>query len=318
MKRGCNGGRGVRQRGRFKLGVTNPYFSGTRGSTSTPYCRLGLRVPEHASSISMTWAACRCRRDSEAIMEVIFPHCAGLDVHKQTVVACVALRATVRRCSSSHLRHHDLGPAGPGRLARLLRRRACRHGSHRRLLEAGVARARRPLRADPGQRRACEKRTRPQDRCQRRDVAGGLAGPRADPCQLRAARGGAGIRTLTRTRKQFVASELPMCSASTRCSRTPTSSSVSCSATSWARAGARCCRPSSTVTPIPNGWPRASPPASRPAAPNCSKPARAHQGTSSLHAQGRLTTSMRSIRRSPPSRRRWVSGSNRFDKPPGC
>src|SRR6059036_125298 len=39
----------------------------------------------------MTWAARRCRRDTEAIMEVICPRCAGLDVHKQTVVACARI-----------------------------------------------------------------------------------------------------------------------------------------------------------------------------------------------------------------------------------
>src|SRR2546428_10357380 len=39
----------------------------------------------------MTWAARRCRRELEAIMEVIYPRCAGLDVHKQTVVACVRI-----------------------------------------------------------------------------------------------------------------------------------------------------------------------------------------------------------------------------------
>ena len=49
MKLGSNGGCGVRQRGRFILGATSPYVSGTRGPTSTPYCRLGPRAPEHAS-----------------------------------------------------------------------------------------------------------------------------------------------------------------------------------------------------------------------------------------------------------------------------
>src|SRR6187397_1631110 len=39
----------------------------------------------------MTWAARRCRRDTEAIMEALHPRCAGLDVHKQTVVACVRI-----------------------------------------------------------------------------------------------------------------------------------------------------------------------------------------------------------------------------------
>src|SRR5947199_355774 len=36
----------------------------------------------------MTWAARRCRRTLEAIMDVIYPRCTGLEVHKQTVVAC--------------------------------------------------------------------------------------------------------------------------------------------------------------------------------------------------------------------------------------
>ena len=59
--------------------------------------------------------------------------------------------------------------------------------------------------------------------------------------------------------------------ASSRFAKMPTSSSASCSATSWARAGARFCRPSSKVRANPSAWPRASIPVSRPAAPNCSK-----------------------------------------------
>ena len=41
----------------------------------------------------MTWAACRRGRFHflEAITDVIYPRCAGLDVHKQTVVACARL-----------------------------------------------------------------------------------------------------------------------------------------------------------------------------------------------------------------------------------
>lgn len=73
------------------LGVPNPCISWTRGLTSTPYCCLGLRAPEHALQTSMMWAARRCRRDMGAIMEVIYPRCAGLDVHKQTVVACARI-----------------------------------------------------------------------------------------------------------------------------------------------------------------------------------------------------------------------------------
>lgn len=36
----------------------------------------------------MTWAARRCRREPGATIEAIYPRCAGLDVHKQTVVVC--------------------------------------------------------------------------------------------------------------------------------------------------------------------------------------------------------------------------------------
>lgn len=58
---------------------------------STPHCCLGLRATKHAFQTSMTWTARRCRRALEAIMQVINPRCAGLDVHKQTVVAWVRI-----------------------------------------------------------------------------------------------------------------------------------------------------------------------------------------------------------------------------------
>ena len=189
-------------------------------------------------------------------MEVIYPHCAGLDVHKQTVVACVRIASD--GAPLQQVRTFDTTTSGLLALADWLDSLASSMSPWKPPACTGsrCGTCSRPLRADPGQRRACEKRARPQDRCQRRDVAGGLAGPRADPCQLRAARGGEELRTLTRTRKQFVRERAGHVQRIDKGSRTPTSSSVSCSATSWARAGARCCRPSSTVTPIPNGWPR--------------------------------------------------------------
>ena len=73
-------------------GVMNPYNRWTRGLTSTPPCDLGLTPQEHVFQTSMTWAAPRCRSyHMEANMEVMYPRCAGLDVHKRTVVACVRL-----------------------------------------------------------------------------------------------------------------------------------------------------------------------------------------------------------------------------------
>ena len=53
-------------------------------------------------------------------MEVIYPRCAGLDVHKQTVVACVRIAGDGAPLQEVRtLCHHHLGAAGPGRLARL-------------------------------------------------------------------------------------------------------------------------------------------------------------------------------------------------------
>ena len=191
-------------------------------------------------------------------MEVIYPRCAGLDVHKQTVVACVRIAGD--GAPLQEVRTFATTTSGLLALADWLdslRRRARRDGGHRRVLEAGVARARRPLRAGAGQRRARQERARAQDRRQRRDVAGRPAGPWPDPRQLRAAGGGAGAARAHAHAQAVRARAQPRTSsASRRCSRTPTSSSASCSPTSWARAAARCCRPSSTARTIPSTWPR--------------------------------------------------------------
>lgn len=60
-------------------------------------------------------------------MEVVYPRCCGLDVHKKTVVACRIL-----------LWDHDRGPLGSGRLAGRGGSDAGSDGEHRGLLEAGV------------------------------------------------------------------------------------------------------------------------------------------------------------------------------------
>ena len=57
MKRGSNIECGVRHRGRFVLGASNPYVSWTGGPTSTPSCRLGSLTLEHAFQNPMTRAA---------------------------------------------------------------------------------------------------------------------------------------------------------------------------------------------------------------------------------------------------------------------
>jgi transposase len=65
------------------------------------------------------------------------------------------------------------------------------------------------------------------------------------------------LRDLTRTRKQLVRERASH--ASTRSCRTPTSSSAPCSATSWARAGAPSSPRSLPARPTPRSSPRTSP-----------------------------------------------------------
>ena len=50
-------------------------------------------------------------------MEVLYPRCAGLDVHKETVVAGVRLAARGGKVVTrgADLRHHDREPARAGR-----------------------------------------------------------------------------------------------------------------------------------------------------------------------------------------------------------
>jgi hypothetical protein len=73
-------------------------------------------------------------------MEVLYPHCAGLDVHKDTVVACVRhmVHGTVTREVRTFW-DDDKGSAGPVGVAGGPRLHACRDGGDRRLLEAGLA-----------------------------------------------------------------------------------------------------------------------------------------------------------------------------------
>src|SRR6516165_10484642 len=82
----------------------------------------------------------RRRRCWEEYMEVTYPRCAGLDVHKETVVACVRIVAggEVSRLSAD-VRDDDGEPDRVGRVAGSERLHACGDGSDRGVLEAGVA-----------------------------------------------------------------------------------------------------------------------------------------------------------------------------------
>ena len=95
-------------------------------------------------------------------MEVLYPRCAGLDVHKDTVVACVRLASD--GAAKSEVRTFDTTTPGLLALSAWLaeqRLHPCRDGGDRHLLEAGLAH---PVgwrvHADPGQRGACQERAR--------------------------------------------------------------------------------------------------------------------------------------------------------------
>ena len=73
-------------------------------------------------------------------MEGLYPRCAGLDVHKDTVAASVRIQEAGRaRHPRRELRHDNEGTTSTGRLARRTRGDARRNGGHRHLLEAGLA-----------------------------------------------------------------------------------------------------------------------------------------------------------------------------------
>ena len=70
-------------------------------------------------------------------MDILYPRCAGLDVHKDTVVACV--RVVGNGAAHGEVRTFDTtthGPAGAVRLVGRERLHPCRDGSNRHLLEA--------------------------------------------------------------------------------------------------------------------------------------------------------------------------------------
>ena len=72
-------------------------------------------------------------------MQVLYPRCCALDVHKQTVVAC--LRIAEPSKVTTEVRTFDTTTASLISLRDWLGEQvhACGDGGHRRLLEAGVA-----------------------------------------------------------------------------------------------------------------------------------------------------------------------------------
>ena len=166
-------------------------------------------------------------------MDVMHERCAGLDVHKATIVACV--RTVTGGKVNRECRTFDTTTAG------LLALLAWLHGiglhsrgdgGDRRLLEAGMEHPqRRRLRTDAGERGPHQERPRPQDGRQRRHVDRRFDGLRPDQGELRSGRGDLGAAfAAARPQDSRPASRPATSSAFRRRWRRPTSSSTRSSA----------------------------------------------------------------------------------------
>ena len=123
-------------------------------------------------------------------MEVLYPALCGpgcAQGHDRGLRALVATARRCRRCAASAPR--PPGAARTGRLAGRARLHARGDGSHRRVLEAGVARAGGEFELVLANAAHIKQRARAQDRRQRRHVDRRSARARPDPRQLRAAAG---------------------------------------------------------------------------------------------------------------------------------
>ena len=138
-------------------------------------------------------------------MEVLYPRCAGLDVHQASVVACVRIASGAR--ASQEVRTFETTTKGLLALADWLREGGCTHVAMEatgvywkpvwhvlegefELVLANAAH----IRNVPG----------PQDRCQRCHLDRRSTGARSDPLKLRPPPRIQELRDLTRTRKQLV------------------------------------------------------------------------------------------------------------------
>jgi hypothetical protein len=109
-------------------------------------------------------------------MEVIFTHCAGLDVHKKRITACRAIPDPTGQQTDGLMERKDFGTLTSELLAfGLAERRGdhpCGDGEHRGVLEARVQPVGRALLGAPGQCGPREAGPRAQDRQGRCAMAG--------------------------------------------------------------------------------------------------------------------------------------------------
>ena len=138
-------------------------------------------------------------------MDVVHERVAGLDVHKETIVACVRIMVDAK--VSRECRTFDTTTAGLQDLLAWLTASGCSHVAMEatgvywkpvwNILSDGN------LRADRGECRAHQECSRPQDRRQRCHLDRRSDGVRPDPRQLCSGPGFQELRTLLRARKQL-------------------------------------------------------------------------------------------------------------------
>src|SRR6476659_1200326 len=132
---------GSRRRGRFLPWCPEPVDQLGLGSLSTRDCRRRVACdPEHAFQSSFDGDPVPAAPAEEEAMDLLHPLCAGLDVHKDTVVAC--LRRVVEGRVKRELRTFGTTTRELLELSDWLASQGCRHvamEANGRVLEAGVA-----------------------------------------------------------------------------------------------------------------------------------------------------------------------------------
>jgi hypothetical protein len=256
----------------------------------------------------------------EAIMDVIYPRCAGLDVHKQTVVAC--MRIAGDGAPLQEVRTFDTTTSGLLALCDWLDSFGVKHVAmeatgvywkpvwhvlegHFELILANAAH----VKNVPG------RKTDVNDAMWLADLLahGLIRASFVPPVAIQE------LRTLTRTRKQFVRERG---SHAQRIEKILEDANIKLSVVLSDILGksgrAVLHKPSSTARPSLSNW-SATSAASRPAAPSCSKRCVVASAFTTASCSSCIwPTSMCWTRPSPPSSRRWAAGLSRFDKPPSC
>src|SRR3989449_9856794 len=145
------------------LGASSPLKSLAWTSLRTPNCRLASARARGADCFTLSMSS--GAGVEETIMENIFPCCAGLDVHKESVEACVRRIEPNGRWHQQTRHWGTMGPFGDGRLDGRARRHAGGDGIDRRVLETDLQHPGEPLHDAAGECAAPEASTGAEERC---------------------------------------------------------------------------------------------------------------------------------------------------------